>query len=347
MNYKDGADQDAQPLELMSMKQLFELPQEEVEFLVDQRLIKGGLSIFAAKPKVGKSTLCRQLIVAVAHGTDFLSSAVEQGEVVYLALEEKLSEVQAHLKLLGATENDPIHIHTGNIDRKKALGRLESTLKANRNIALVVIDPVFKFVNGVRDADDYMQVNSALDPLLQLARDYNVHILTVHHMKKQISEDVMDGLLGSTAIMGTVDAAIAISRRPDGIRCIATRHRYGTELPETQLVWDSDQRKVSLGITADQSLAEEAQNTERRIGEEIMGYVGAHNGVTHEEVMAAVVGKSTTKKRVFNSLSKQFFERSGSGTKGHPYVYRPKSGHLSASEAESNVSRSDTPTLPN
>jgi integrase len=41
-----------------------------------------------------------------------------------------------------------------------------------------------------------------------LARDYHVHIVIVHHMKKRATEDVMDGVLGSTAIAAAVDTHI-------------------------------------------------------------------------------------------------------------------------------------------
>ena len=78
-------------------------PPEEVEWCWDQTLPAGGLSILAAKPKVGKSTLARNLAFAVASGEEFLGRAINQGTVVYIALEEKRSEVQKHFSRMGAS----------------------------------------------------------------------------------------------------------------------------------------------------------------------------------------------------------------------------------------------------
>lgn len=255
--------------------------------------------------------------------TEFLGREIERtGRAIYLALEEKLSEVTAHFDLLGVSDSDRISVLTGGIDRGQALERLEATLQQYPDVVLVVIDPLFKFLDGVRNTDDYMQITNALTRLLDLARTYKVHIMVVHHMKKRTSENVMDGLLGSTAIFGNVDTSIALTRQPNGVRSIATRQRYGIELPETQLTWNADQRSMSLGVSADQAHANEATETERRIGDEIVEYVAANDGSTLEQVMAAVTGKRTTKMRVFNAVSKQFFERSGDGIKGDPYLYR-------------------------
>ena len=46
------------------------------------------MSVFAAKPKVGKSTFARNLAMAVARGNPFLGRNTAKGPVVYLALEE-------------------------------------------------------------------------------------------------------------------------------------------------------------------------------------------------------------------------------------------------------------------
>ena len=44
---------------------------EQYHGLVDDLLLEVGVSMLAAKPKTGKSTLLRQLAVAVAEGTEF------------------------------------------------------------------------------------------------------------------------------------------------------------------------------------------------------------------------------------------------------------------------------------
>jgi len=78
-------------------------PEEAVEWLVEDLLPMGGLAFLGAKPKVGKSTLSRNLALAVARGGEFLGRRCAQGTVIYLALEEKRSQVKRHFRLMGAT----------------------------------------------------------------------------------------------------------------------------------------------------------------------------------------------------------------------------------------------------
>src|SRR5439155_18507176 len=94
------------------MVDLLAEPQQAVAWLVEGLLPLGGLSLLAAKPKVGKSTLARNLALAVARGEPFLDRAVRPGPVVYLALEEHRAGVAEHFTRLGATD-EPIHIHFG------------------------------------------------------------------------------------------------------------------------------------------------------------------------------------------------------------------------------------------
>jgi len=79
---------------LTSLRDLMSEPDEKISWIVADKLPAGGISILSAKPKVGKSTLARCLALAVARGEQFLGCPTTQGTVVYLALEEKRSEVQ-------------------------------------------------------------------------------------------------------------------------------------------------------------------------------------------------------------------------------------------------------------
>ena len=80
------------------LKALLKEPEEDRPWLVDGLLPMAGFSIVGAKPKVGKSTLARNLALTIARGETFMDRKTAQGPVVYLALEEKRSEVQRHFQ---------------------------------------------------------------------------------------------------------------------------------------------------------------------------------------------------------------------------------------------------------
>jgi len=114
-------------------------PDEDIAYLWENTLIKGGLSILVAKPKVGKSTLARNLALAIAKGeASFLGRNISgSGPVVYLALEEKRSEVKKHFERMGATENLPIFIHTGSAPEQAIVELREAVIESKALLAVV------------------------------------------------------------------------------------------------------------------------------------------------------------------------------------------------------------------
>ncbi|HEX2242245.1 MAG TPA: AAA family ATPase, partial [Gammaproteobacteria bacterium] len=85
-------------LDFTSLSDLLAEPDEQTPWLVDGLLPQAGLSIIAARPKVGKSTLARTLTLAVARGEPFLDLDTTAGTVLYLALEEKRAELRRQFK---------------------------------------------------------------------------------------------------------------------------------------------------------------------------------------------------------------------------------------------------------
>ena len=178
---------------LTALGDLLREPDEKVSWLVADKLPAGGLSVLSAKPKVGKSTLARCLALAVATGEAFLGCQTAQGPVIYLALEEKRSQVRRHFAYLGATGEEPIQVHCAAApkDAMPELCKLVAELKP----LLVIIDPLFKFVR-VADEKAYAETCQAIEPLLTLARGTGAHVMLVHHSGKAERIDATDAILG-------------------------------------------------------------------------------------------------------------------------------------------------------
>ena len=86
---------------------------------------------------MGKSTLARNLAVAVSKGADFFGHTTAKGKVIYLCLEEKRAEIARHFRQMKASGSEII-IHTG-IAPSAALEALELAIKEH-SLALIVID---------------------------------------------------------------------------------------------------------------------------------------------------------------------------------------------------------------
>jgi hypothetical protein len=310
-----------QPFQFKSVKDLYDAPPEQVNYIVEGLLPTSGLSVLAGKPKAGKTTLARQLAVAVAQGQPFLNRVTQQGAVLYLAIEEKQSEVTVHFQQLGLLEADPVLILCGAVPKHQAVAKLEATLKVVSDVKLVIVDPMFRFV-GVKDSNDYIEVNDALEKLLELARNSGAHILTVHHMKKRETEDLTDTALGSSAIVGGVDTYLALKADAAGVRTLCTRQRYGIDMKPTQLTWNPEARELSLGMTCEEADRLAAKQTYSRIEQDMIRYVSGQPGCTQEAILDAVRGKVSTVKQVLRSfIDSGAFVESGGGVKGDPFTY--------------------------
>ena len=74
---QDTSHAEENALTFISLKDLFNTPDVKVDWLVDGLLPIGGLSLLVAKPKAGRSTLARNLVLAVAQGQDFLGKPIQ------------------------------------------------------------------------------------------------------------------------------------------------------------------------------------------------------------------------------------------------------------------------------
>ncbi len=293
------------------LRDLLNEPPEEIDWIVDGLLPSGGLSILVAKPKVGKSTLARQLALSVARGEPFLGRDTAKGPVLYVSLEEKRSEVQKHFQLLGADKTEDLGVYVGPVPQG-AHAWLTAEIEKVRPV-LVIIDTLIRFIN-VSQINDYAEVTKALDPLLNLARKHNAHLMCLHHARKMGGEGA-DVTLGSSGIFGTVDTAIILNRT-DSRRTIETQQRYGQDLESTVLIFDADSRCVALGGTKE-------EDDIRTMGESISKFLdGQQEPVSEGTIKDGVKGRGELKVRALRKLlADGEISRTGGGKKGDPYLY--------------------------
>jgi hypothetical protein len=294
----------------VTLRELFEEPEESAQWLVEGLLPAAGFSVFAAKPKVGKSTLARQLALAVARGELFLGRETTQGPVLYVALEEKRAQVRAHFRAMGAGGGESIHIYVASAP-ENAIAWLSRQIELVHPV-LVIIDPLFRFAR-VRDASAYAEVIAAMEPLLALARTTTAHVLVTHHATKR--GEGADAILGSTAIFGSVDTA-AVLVRTERYRSIATTQRYGEDLSETVLAWDPDTHTASLGGTREEAEID-------RLGKEILAYLSdKKEPVTEALIDEQIEGRTGPKKKALRVLVRdKRVTRTGDGKRGEPFLY--------------------------
>ena len=297
-------------LKLVELGDLLSRPVVPVDWVLRERLAAGSVSIVASKPKVGKSTLARNLALAIARGEPFLGWAVKRGTVIYLALEERSEDVTADFHALGADGREDILL----ADAGMALD-VVTTLREKRPV-LLVVDPLFRLLS-VKDEKAYAEMYGALGPLIDVARQTGTHILCLHHSSKLTKTEAIDAPIGSTALSGAV-STLLVMKRTERYRTLQTVQRIGEDLPETVLHFDAATKRLSLGGSREVC---EAANMAEAIVAALNGKA-ATEALTEPEIGDAVEGKTTLKRKALRDLTRQGkIVRLGTGKRGDPFRY--------------------------
>ncbi len=313
--FKRYADQRAsQPTDLITLGNLLNEPEEEIPWLIKDTLPMGGSSIVVAKPKVGKSTIVRQAMLNVARGEPFLDRETISGPAIYLALEEKRSEIRRHFKDMGAKGTELIYLCVS-IGRQDPLACLKTMIEKIKPV-WVVIDPLFKFID-VKDGNSYSEMSKAIERIHGLARDNNIHITLVHHASKS-DRSGGDGILGSTAIFGGIDTTI-IMKSAGKSRTIYTIQRYGVDIDETVLTFDPATRMSILG-------ASQATAASVSLEQAIIDFLKLQSQpISEDTINQNVKGNSMVRYSALReAVKKGVVEKTGEGKRGNPYLYRIK-----------------------
>jgi hypothetical protein len=177
-----------------------------------------GLSLLAGKPKKGKSWMALGMCEAVAvGGVAFGTRRVDEGDTLYLALEDNHKRLQKRLKkvLGGRAAPEKMHLHTvwPRLDEGGA-EQLDEWLTEHPEARLVVIDTLAKIRKPAAGANVYAEDYAALELLLPLAAKHGVAIVVVHHLRKMAASDPMDEISSSTGLTAGVDGFLILRRTP-------------------------------------------------------------------------------------------------------------------------------------
>ena len=226
---------------------------EPISFVVDGLLMAGGTTLLVAPPKQGKSTLAKQLAVAVAKGETVLNRNVKHGAVLYYQMEEHKAWTSSTLRTMGLGDDDPLLLVFERPNQGRSIETLRATLRQHPGTALLVLDMMAKVVN-VDDLNDYAQVTAQLEPLTKLARETGVSILLLHHSRKDATGDPINVALGSTALTGNVDIIAGLSRVGE-LTYLSTSSRVCTPLQNLGLAWDADRLSYRVATSQEQQAA--------------------------------------------------------------------------------------------
>lgn len=230
---------------------LLDADDADVEWIVQDLLPAGATSLLLGSPKSGKSSMARILASRVALGAPWLSRRTSPGAVVYVALDERRATVRQHVQQILVARPDVDarklreRLHLAFAPRPlRPVEALEAALHAIADPVLVIVDTLMKWLPEF-DSDSYGETGTAMQAVTELAHRLNVHVLMLHHARKDSSGDLTTAALGSTRLAADVDVVGRVAVR-DGKRFVAWTGRDGVDVPETEITF-SDQAPAAPG----------------------------------------------------------------------------------------------------
>ena len=204
-------------------------------------LIYNGTYLFVGAPKVGKSFFMAQLGYHVSMGIPLWNYKVNQGSVLYLALEDDFSRLQKRLsKMFGMESTSNFYFATMSKSLNEGLEeQLSKFMKEHADTKLIMIDTLQKIREVGGDRYSYSSDYDIVTKLKQFSDKHNVCVLVVHHTRKLQSEDSFEMISGTNGLLGAADGAFIMQKkkRTDNI---AVLDIAGRDQPDQKLTIEFD-----------------------------------------------------------------------------------------------------------
>ena len=207
---------------------------DPIKYVVPGYIVE-GLTLLAGKPKIGKSWLLLQTAVAVARGGFTLGDVhCAEGDVLYAAALEDGPRLQTRMRKLIGTQEPPARLWFAcEVPRltQGGLDLIKQWIESAKAPRLVIIDTLAMVrTPAKKDVTPYDADYAAVVGLRDLARQYGVAIVLVHHLRKADADDAFDLVSGTLGLTGAPDTVIVIRRDSRG----TTLHARGRDLADAE-----------------------------------------------------------------------------------------------------------------
>ena len=131
--------------------------------------------------------------------------------MLYLCLEDSFQRIQS--RLFDLTEDAPPTLRFAVMSQQLHNGlveQIEQFLKEHPQTRLIVIDTLQRIRTAGNDANPYASDYRDIGVLKALADKHRIAILLIHHLRKELADDVFSRISGTTAISGAVDSSFTL-----------------------------------------------------------------------------------------------------------------------------------------
>jgi hypothetical protein len=197
--------------------------------------ITEGVTIFAGKPKIGKSWLLYDICVGCSSDRFVLGTIKPtQGDVLYLALEDSQRRLQSRLAKLcpHSSISDRLTLTTNwRRAHEGGVRDIAEWCDSVQNPTLVVIDTLENFRPPARHGvGAYTTDYEAIGELHKLAHQRGLAVVVIHHVRKMDAEDPFDMVSGTNGLTGAADTILVLKRQAGSV----TLHARGRDIDEQE-----------------------------------------------------------------------------------------------------------------
>jgi AAA domain len=285
-----------------------------------------GFGVLASAPKIGKTRLSLQVMIASTLGDEVLGKTVERRPVLFYCLENSKGSIQKafHELLHGRRMPSGLLIRWNALRLQSGLEQEVSTWLDTHEFGLVFIDMLAKVrpAGGKTGKTSYDDDYAALSPMHSVAKAHpGCTIVILTHDRKAASEDWATRITGSRGIVGVGDFALYIDRkRADHFGTIRIDGRDMGDVEAVPVKWDD-------GWYAQGTLLVVVQRSPIR--ENILSWLDDNGPALPSEVAIGLdVSVSTANHRLLDMLHLGEVERIPRGLPSLPPSDRAESARL-------------------
>ncbi len=257
----------------LTMNDIFSLAFNRKPAIIEG-LLYPGLYILAGAPKIGKSFLSAQIAYHVSKGIPLWDQKVNQGNVLYFALEDDFERIQSRTsKMFGLEGTDKLSFCITSRTIGDGLEeQMEQFIAGHPDTNLIIIDTLQKVRENTGEGYSYASDYEVISALKRFADLKGICIIAVHHTRKQKSDDVYEMISGTTGILGSADGAMVLTKekRTDKTACLSV---VGRDTPDQKFMLEKNPDTLCWEMTD-----QEIETFEKKINPELLKVVEMLSG---------------------------------------------------------------------
>ena len=212
---------DARPFELVCLYDVDAIP---IDWLWQDRLARGHLTLFASDPGLGKSQITIDLAARLSRGGHWpIGPSVRAASSMFLCSEDSVADtIRPRAEAAGANLKK-VHVLKSAVvknGKKKSfnlgddLDILGDAIRQVGDVGFVCIDAITSYMGKI-DSHRNTDVRSVLEPVAGFAELHRVSMLGVTHIPKSSHGSALKAFLGSVGFIATCRCALLATTEPD------------------------------------------------------------------------------------------------------------------------------------